>query len=67
MFIFQSALDILCPCGVHVDVRDKDWIENKKLNGFLTMAKGSSEPPLMLDMAYCGGGEGDKPVVLVGK
>ncbi|CAH1399930.1 unnamed protein product [Nezara viridula] len=63
----KSALDALCPCGVHVDIRDREWIESKKLNGFLSIARGSCEAPLFLDIAYCGGGEGDKPVVLVGK
>ncbi|XP_014274954.1 cytosol aminopeptidase [Halyomorpha halys] len=63
----KAALDNLCPCGVHVEVRDKEWIESKKLNGFLSMARGSCEAPLLLDIAYCGGGEGDKPVVLIGK
>ncbi|XP_014281594.1 cytosol aminopeptidase [Halyomorpha halys] len=63
----QAALDILCPCGVHVDIRDRDWLEEKKFLAFLTMSKGSCEPPLFLEMSYCGGGEGDKPVVITGK
>lgn len=63
----QAALEILCPCGVHVDIRDREWLEEKKFLAFLTMAKGSCEPPLFLELSYCGGGEGDKPVVLTGK
>ena len=63
----QAALDILCPGWVHVDIRDKAWLEEKKFLAFLTTSKGSCDPPLFLEMSYCGGGEGDKPVVIAGK
>jgi len=62
-----AAIDILCPCGVQVDVRDKMWIETKKMNAFLNMARGSCEPPLLLELSYCGGHQEDKPVLFTGK
>ncbi|BET01937.1 manganese ion Hypothetical protein [Nesidiocoris tenuis] len=63
----QVALDTLCPCGVSVEVREKDWLESKKFNAFLSMAKGSCEEPLMLELGYCGSTPDDKPIVFVGK
>ncbi|KAL0269532.1 UNVERIFIED_CONTAM: hypothetical protein PYX00_007233 [Menopon gallinae] len=63
----QTAVDILCPCGVQIEVRDKDWIETKKMNAFLAVAKGSCEPPVFLELGYCGGSPEEKPIVLIGK
>lgn len=50
-----------------MDARDRDWIEGKKMNGFLAVASGSCEQPLFLQMSYCGGSLDDKPIVLVGQ
>ncbi|XP_014241218.1 cytosol aminopeptidase-like [Cimex lectularius] len=61
------AIDTLCPCGVAVDVRDKDWIESSKMSAFLSISKGSCEPPLLLEMGYCGGSPDGQPIVLSGK
>ncbi|XP_014253908.1 cytosol aminopeptidase-like [Cimex lectularius] len=63
----RSAINTLCPCGVAVEVRDRPWLEEKNLCTFLNMAKGSSQPPLLLELSYCGGAEDDKPVMLIGK
>jgi len=63
----QSVIDTVEPCGIKAEVRDKDWIQSKKMDAFLTVAKGSCEPPLLLELSYCGGAAKDKPVVLVGK
>ncbi|XP_002138166.2 cytosol aminopeptidase-like [Drosophila pseudoobscura] len=63
----QSAVDSLCPCGVSVEVRGMDWIESKSLNSFLMVAKGSCEPPIILEIAYCGTAPKDKPILLLGK
>ncbi|XP_014240992.1 cytosol aminopeptidase-like [Cimex lectularius] len=63
----QHALDLLCACGIQVEVRDRDWLEQKKFNAFLTLAKGSCEEPLLLEIGYCGGQPDDKPIVFIGK
>uniref|UniRef100_A0A0A9YBR0 Cytosol aminopeptidase n=1 Tax=Lygus hesperus TaxID=30085 RepID=A0A0A9YBR0_LYGHE len=66
-YIFgQIAVDSLCPCGIAVDVRDKDWIESMKMSAFLQVARGSCEPPVFVEMSYCGLG-GPNPIVLTGK
>ncbi|KAF6199658.1 hypothetical protein GE061_005956 [Apolygus lucorum] len=65
--VAQIAIDVLCPCGIQVEVRDKDWLETKKFSALLTVAKGSCEDPVLLELAYCGGEQEEKPVVFVGK
>ncbi|EDV56137.1 cytosol aminopeptidase [Drosophila erecta] len=63
----QSAVDALCPCGVSVEVRSMDWIEMNHLNSFLMIAKGSCEPPVVLEVSYCGTAPEDRPILLLGK
>ncbi|EDW80059.1 uncharacterized protein Dwil_GK24050 [Drosophila willistoni] len=63
----QAAVDALCPCGITVEVRTMEWIEQQHLNSFLMIAKGSCEPPVLLEVAYCGTAPEDKPILLVGQ
>ncbi|XP_050527996.1 cytosol aminopeptidase-like [Daktulosphaira vitifoliae] len=60
------AMDVLCKCNINVEVRDVEWIEDKKLNSFLNVAKGSRRTPMMLELSYCGGVPDAKPTVLIG-
>ncbi|EEB18391.1 Cytosol aminopeptidase, putative [Pediculus humanus corporis] len=63
----QTVIDLLCPCGVQIEVRDKDWLETKKMNAILSVARGSCEPPVFLELGYCGGSLDEKPILLIGK
>ncbi|XP_064543187.1 cytosol aminopeptidase-like [Drosophila montana] len=63
----QATVDALCPCGVSVEVRSMDWIEDMSLNSFLMIAKGSCEPPLLLECSYCGTSPEDKAVLMLGQ
>ncbi|XP_017106726.1 cytosol aminopeptidase [Drosophila bipectinata] len=63
----QATVDALCPCGISVEVRTMDWIETQRLNAFLMIAKGSCEPPVFLEISYCGTVPEDKPILFVGK
>ncbi|SPP76682.1 cytosol aminopeptidase-like [Drosophila guanche] len=63
----QNTVDALCPCGITVEVRTMDWIENQKLHSFLMIAKGSCEPPVVMELSYCGTSPEDKPILFVGK
>ncbi|XP_017868891.1 PREDICTED: cytosol aminopeptidase [Drosophila arizonae] len=63
----QATIDSLCPCGVTVEVRSMDWIEEQRLNSFLMVAKGSCEPPLVLEINYTGSSPDDKPLLFIGK
>lgn len=67
LHLAQIAVNELCTCGVKVEVHEKDWIEHMQMDMFLTVAKGSCAPPLLVEMHYCGGPPDDKPVILVGK
>ncbi|VEN59118.1 unnamed protein product [Callosobruchus maculatus] len=63
----QETVNELCPCGIKVMVHDKDWIEQKKLQAFLMVARGSCEPPVIVEISYCGAPQDQKPVLMVGK
>lgn len=62
----QATVDALCPCEITVEVRNMDWIVSQNMNSFLSVAKSSCEPPVFLEMTYCGGPVEEKPVLLVG-
>ncbi len=42
-------------------------IDELKMRAFLSVAKGSRQPPRLIVMEYQGGKKGDKPIALVGK
>lgn len=63
----QATVDALCPCGVNVEVRNMDWIETQNMHSFLAVARSSCEPPIFLELSYCGAKQDDKPILLVGK
>ncbi|XP_045499311.1 cytosol aminopeptidase-like [Colias croceus] len=62
----QEALDVLCPLGVQVTVRERDWIEAQKMEAFLAVAKGSCEQAVLLQCDYRAGGD-TPPVLLAAK
>lgn len=51
---------------VKVIVHDQKWAEDKKMGSFLSVAKGSAEPPKFLEIHYNNKPDA-KPFVLVGK
>ncbi|XP_071828258.1 cytosol aminopeptidase-like [Apostichopus japonicus] len=55
------------PSKLTVRAHQQDWIERHEMGAFLSVAKGSSEPPLFLEVSYKGGASSEKPIVLVGK
>ncbi|XP_001353776.3 cytosol aminopeptidase-like [Drosophila pseudoobscura] len=63
----QNAVDALCPCGITVEVRTMDWIETQRLHSFLMIAKGSCEPPVLMELSYCGTEPEEKPIMFLGK
>uniref|UniRef100_T1IIZ4 Cytosol aminopeptidase n=1 Tax=Strigamia maritima TaxID=126957 RepID=T1IIZ4_STRMM len=62
----QIALETV-PQSVEIKTRGKQWIVDQKMGAFLSVAKGSQEPPIFLEMSYNGTNSHDPPVVLVGK
>ncbi|CAJ0838875.1 17168_t:CDS:2 [Entrophospora sp. SA101] len=55
--------------NVEIIVRDKDWVEEKKMGSFLSVSKGSDEPLKFLEMHYKGGSDKSSSslLALVGK
>ncbi|KAH9375072.1 hypothetical protein HPB48_007512 [Haemaphysalis longicornis] len=65
----QEAAAVLEKRGVKVIARDRKWIEEQKMGAFLSVTRGSEEPPVFLEMHYEGPEQGVEggPLVLVGK
>ncbi|PNF17805.1 Cytosol aminopeptidase [Cryptotermes secundus] len=63
----QSTSELLTAHGVKVTVRDKSWAESKQMGSFLSVARGSAEPPVFLELHYSGAPKQEKPIALVGK
>jgi len=52
---------------IEITVLEKSDLEKLNMNAFLSVAKGSEEPPKLILLEYRGGDRKAKPVVLVGK
>lgn len=61
----QATVDALCPCGITVEIRTMDWIEQQRMHSLLMIAKGSCEPPVLMEISYCGTSPDDHPVLFV--
>lgn len=63
-----KVTEVLTPLGVDVQVHDKSWAVQKKMGSFLSVARGSSEPPKFLEISYIGADDPcEAPVTFVGK
>ena len=61
----KAAVDKEYTNNVTVVVRDKEWIADQKMGSFLSVAKGSDEPPFLLEIHYKN--SDSAPICLVGK
>lgn len=52
---------------VSVVVRDQAWAQEKGMGSFLSVSRGSAEPPKFLELHYNGAETESEPVVMVGK
>ncbi|CAN7941264.1 unnamed protein product, partial [Ixodes hexagonus] len=64
---FAAAAASLEKKGVKVIPRDLKWIEEQKMGSFLSVTRGSEEPPVFLELHYEGTSGEEQPLVLVGK
>lgn len=65
--IFANTVSELASAvGVKALIRDKAWAESKNMNSFLSVSKGSDEPPIFLELHYNNAPD-TKPLALVGK
>uniref|UniRef100_A0A8C3UA29 Cytosol aminopeptidase n=2 Tax=Catharus ustulatus TaxID=91951 RepID=A0A8C3UA29_CATUS len=54
--------------NVKVHIRQESWITAQEMGAFLSVAKGSAEPPIFLEIHYLGSANtDDSPLVFVGK
>jgi leucyl aminopeptidase len=57
----------VAPLGIEVEVLDEKQMAELGMGALLGVGQGSVRPPRILAMRWNGGGEGGKPLVLVGK
>lgn len=52
---------------VEIVAHNKDWAIAQKMGSYLSVAAGSSEPPIFLELTYKGDTQSSQPICLVGK
>lgn len=62
----ENVQNILGSVGVDVKVYDKAWAEEQKMYSFLSVARGSVEPPKFLEITYSNCSGNSPPYALVG-
>lgn len=63
----EEAARGLAGLNVSVKALDRAWAEEQGMGAFLSVARGSYQPPQFLEMVYRGGDKDAEPIVLVGK
>uniref|UniRef100_A0A0P4VSA6 Cytosol aminopeptidase n=1 Tax=Scylla olivacea TaxID=85551 RepID=A0A0P4VSA6_SCYOL len=64
----QEAVNCLEGLGVEVMPRTYEWAKERNMNAFLSVTRGSGEPPVFLELTYRGKSFTDeKPLAIVGK
>ncbi len=66
-FLADAAKKMGKAHGIKVDVLEQKDCEKLGMGSFLSVSKGSRNPPKFIIMQHSGGKKGDKPAVLVGK
>lgn len=62
----EQVQNILGSLGVNVEVHNKEWAEQQKMFSFLSVARGSVEPPKFLEITYNKSNKDTQPFVLIG-
>lgn len=68
--IFAETVRANMPSSVNVIAHDKNWAIDQKMGSYLSVAQGSDQPPVFLELTYNGTGgsvDGKQPICLVGK
>ncbi|XP_063963315.1 cytosol aminopeptidase-like [Lytechinus pictus] len=52
---------------ITIQAHSRKWASDKKMGAFLSVAKGSDEPPIFMDVRYNGASKNVDPLVLIGK
>ena len=65
-YFAKTVSELAASVGVTAIVRDKAWAESKNMHSFLSVSKGSDQPPVFLELHY-NHAPNTKPLALVGK
>ena len=63
----QRVSEALSGLPVEVTVRDEHWIQQQKMGAFLSVTRGSAEPPRLLELSYTGAAADSAPLAIVGQ
>ncbi|KAF0307812.1 Cytosol aminopeptidase [Amphibalanus amphitrite] len=63
----QRVSETMAGLPVEVTVRDEAWIRQNNMGAFLSVARGSVEPPRLLELSYSGAASDSAPLAIVGK
>jgi leucyl aminopeptidase len=66
-YMAEQATNLAKDTGLAITVLDKDAVQTEGMGALLAVARGSTEPLRFVVLEYKGGGNEQKPVVLVGK
>ena len=62
----HNVVQTLSSSGVNTEVKVQNWAETYNMGAFLSVARGSCQPPIFLEMSYYGTKYDERPIVLVG-
>ncbi|CAO1322192.1 unnamed protein product [Diamesa hyperborea] len=63
----QNVVNVLCKSGVNCEIKVRGWAESQQMHSFLSVARGSCEPPIFMELSYYGADREDRPIVLIGQ
>lgn len=63
----QNVVNVLCNSGVNVEVKVRGWAEKQQMHSYLSVARGSCQPPIFLELSYYGADHDERPIVLIGQ
>ncbi len=66
-YLAEEALKLGKEHGLQVDVLERADLEKLGMGSFLSVAKGTHQPPKLITLKHKGGKASEKPIVLVGK
>ncbi|BCB26366.1 putative cytosol aminopeptidase [Sulfurimicrobium lacus] len=66
-YIAEQAQELAKTHQLKIEVLEQKDMEALKMGSFLSVAKGSRQPPKLIVLQYAGAAKNQKPVVLVGK
>ncbi len=66
-YLAEQAKGLAKTYGIKVEVLEQPELEKLGMGSFLSVAKGSRQPPKLIVLHYDGGGKQAKPLCLVGK